>query len=167
MALGAGAQSYTYDAFGRRASRTVGAAITTYVYDGLNAVQERAGTTITATNLDGLEVDQHYARTTSAGSSSYLTDPLETTLALSGPSGAITTSYTYSPYGSTTVTGAASGNPYQFTGRENDGDGLTYMRARYESTARGQFISPDPAGLRGDGAASYAYVRNSPATRGL
>jgi RHS repeat-associated protein len=35
----------------------------------------------------------------------------------------------------------------QFTGRENDGTGLYYLRARYYNPLFGRFLSEDPAGL--------------------
>ncbi|MFA7239242.1 MAG: RHS repeat-associated core domain-containing protein [Sulfuricellaceae bacterium] len=39
--------------------------------------------------------------------------------------------YAYSPYGESRTIGADDGNPLQYTGRENDGTGLYYHRARY------------------------------------
>ncbi len=58
-----------------------------------------------------------------------------------------TTEYTYDPFGATTSTGATSTNPYQYTGRENDGTGLQYNRARYDNPTTTQFTSQDPLGL--------------------
>jgi hypothetical protein len=42
------------------------------------------------------------------------------------PAGSLVTNYTYEPFGTTTISGTADAKPYQFTGRENDGTGLTY-----------------------------------------
>jgi hypothetical protein len=67
---------------------------------------------------------------------SFLRDTLGSTLALANSSGAIGTTYTYEPFGNTTLGGAANANPYQFTGRENDGTGLYFNRARYYSPTR-------------------------------
>ncbi len=53
--------------------------------------------------------------------------------------------------------GESSDTPFQFTGRENDGTGLYYYRARYYSPEMGKFISEDPIGLAG-GLNMYAYV---------
>ena len=50
---------------------------------------------------------------------------------------------------------------FQYTGRENDGNGLYYYRARYYNPSIGRFISEDPIGFRG-GINFYAYVRNNP-----
>jgi RHS repeat-associated protein len=55
----------------------------------------------------------------------------------------------------------ASSNHFQFAGRENDGTGLYYYRARYYSPELQRFISEDPIGLAG-GLNFYAYVGNSP-----
>ncbi|HJU29667.1 MAG TPA: hypothetical protein VJ718_10880 [Candidatus Binataceae bacterium] len=49
-------------------------------------------------------------------------------IALAGPGGALTTTYTYEPFGNVAASGDQSGNSYQFTGRENDGAGLYYYR---------------------------------------
>src|SRR5678815_1392652 len=70
--------------------------------------------------------------------------------------------YTYAPFGATTSAGAASANAAQFTGRENDGTGLYYYRARYYAPDLGRFISEDPLGFGGGDANLYAYVGNRP-----
>jgi len=77
-------------------------------------------------------------------------------------SGAVQTQYSYEPFGTTTATGAANGNVFQFTGRENDGTGLYYFRARYYHPGLQRFISEDPIGFRGGDWNLYAYVRNNP-----
>ncbi len=60
------------------------------------------------------------------------------------------------------ITGSSS-NPFQFTGRENDGTGLYYNRARYYSPTLGRFISQDPLGFAGGDPNLYGYVGNDPA----
>jgi RHS repeat-associated protein len=62
------------------------------------------------------------------------------------------------------VSGAANDNQYQFTGRQNDGLGLYYYRARYYNPAWGRFVSEDPIGLVG-GINLYAYVQGNPVSR--
>lgn len=52
--------------------------------------------------------------------------------------------YTYEPFGETTEVGADTTNSFQFTGRENDGTGLFYYRARYYSPQLHRFTSEDP-----------------------
>jgi RHS repeat-associated protein len=91
----------------------------------------------------------------------YHTDALGSVIALSDDAGAIKTTYTYQPFGATIVTGEASDNPFQYTGRENDGTGFYYYRARYYSPELQRFISEDPIRFAG-GINWFAYVGNKP-----
>jgi RHS repeat-associated protein len=158
--------SFAYDAFGRWQSK-VTSATTQYLYDGLNPVQELgAGSNppLNANLLTGLRIDEYFARTDSSGNvSSFMRDALGSTVGLVGSAGTIATSYTYQPFGATTVSGAANGNVYQFTGRENDGTaGLYYYRARYYSPSYQRFAAQDPIDFRGRSANLYAYVNDGP-----
>ncbi len=74
----------------------------------------------------------------------------------------IKTDYTYEPFGKFSTSGEASTNSFKFTGREDDGTGLMYYRARYYNPTWGRFISEDPIGFEGGDANLYAYVGNSP-----
>jgi RHS repeat-associated protein len=154
--------SYLYDPFGRRAQRTAGGTTTGYLYDGQNVAQEVSGGTARANYLLGLANDQRFSRTDSGGTVSYLTDVAGSTLALSNSTGSLPTTYAYEPFGQTTLSGVASTNPYQYGGRENDGGGLQYNRARYYSPGTAQFISRDPLGFAGSGPALYAYASGDP-----
>jgi len=80
---------------------------------------------------------------------------------LSDSAGTPTTTYTYDPFGKTTVTGLST-NAFQYTSRENDGTGLYYYRARYYSPTLQRFLSEDPIGFAGGDPNLYAYVGNSP-----
>jgi RHS repeat-associated protein len=156
--------SFSYDAADRRISKAV--PITTNIatqltYDGANPVVEKQGATVTGTNLTGLGMDSYLTRKDGATETYPLTDHLGSTVALTDAAGAIVTSYTYEPYGATTQTGTASSNPHQYTGRENDGTGLYFYRARYYDPQLMRFISEDPIGLAG-GVNSYAYVDGAP-----
>jgi RHS repeat-associated protein len=74
------------------------------------------------------------------------------------------TTYTYDPFGNTTKEGTASENPFQYAGRENDGDGLYYYRARYDSPVGARFISQDPLGQEANEPSGnvYLYAGDSP-----
>jgi RHS repeat-associated protein len=89
----------------------------------------------------------------------------------------VQTEYTYDAFGKTTFTGASNDNPYQYTGRENDGTGLYYYRARYYHPELQRFISEDPILHAGNpdvpymlpgllrqplSLHAYAYVDNKP-----
>ncbi len=153
--------SFAYDAFGRRQSKTIGRTTTAFLYDGLNPIQELSGSTPTANLLTGFGFDQAYTRTTSAGARHFLSDALGSTVALSDGAGALQTQYTYEPFGNTTTSGPANDNSYQYTGRENDGTGLYYYRARYYNPVWQRFIAEDPIGLRGP-INLYAYADGNP-----
>jgi RHS repeat-associated protein len=158
---GAVSASFQYDPFGRRVSKTIGAATRNYLYDGVNPVQELSGGSPAANLLTGLSVDERFQRTDANGPANFLTDALGSTIALTGPAGDTIAQYTYGPYGNTTMTGSSL-NPYQFTGRENDGTGLYYYRARYYDPASGRFISEDPIRFGGTQIDLYTYVSDNP-----
>jgi RHS repeat-associated protein len=58
--------------------------------------------------------------------------------------------------------GQTNASSFQYTGRENDGTGLSFDRARYYNPTLGRFISEDPIGFRGGRVNLYSYVENSP-----
>ncbi len=156
------AYRFGYDALNRRSSKSLAEGTpTNYLYDGLNKVQEYSGTTAAATYTTGLGIDETYTRADSTGTVNLIADGLGSTNSLTSNAGAIQTSYTYEPYGETSQTGTASNNDVQYTGRENDGSGLYYYRARYYSPGLKRFIAEDPIGL-GGGANIYAYVGGDP-----
>jgi RHS repeat-associated protein len=159
---GASTASFAYDPLGRRALKTINGTSTQFLYDGLNPVQEIQNGAPSANLLTGLGIDEYFQRTDSAGARDYLTDILSSTLALTDSSGTKQTSYTYEPFGNSAASGQASSNPYQFTGRENDGSGLDYNRARYYSPTTQRFIAQDPMGLTEDDTNLYSYVANDP-----
>ena len=154
--------SFQYDALGRRTRKIVNGTTTDSLYDRANPVQELSGASLVANVLTGLKIDEYLARTDSAGTRALLTDALGSTVALTGPAGAVQTRYTYEPFGGTTASGSTSGNSLQYTGREADGTGLYYYRARYYHPALHRFISEDPLGGAGGDANLYAYVENNP-----
>jgi RHS repeat-associated protein len=108
-------------------------------------------------------VDEYFQPTDPNGPANFLTDALVSAIALTRPGGNTLAQYTYDPYGNVTMTGS-SVNPYQFTGRENDGTGLYCFRARYYDPVTGRFLSEDAVGFVG-GVNFYAYVRNQPTIR--
>jgi len=152
---------YAYDAFGRRKSETVnGGSATSFLYDGPNVVQEQSASS--ANLFTGLGIDETFSRTIGSDQKTLLRDALGSTLALADSGGAVTTSYTYEPFGKATSSGATSTNTFQYTGREADANGLLAMRARYYSSVVQRFLSEDPIGLAGRGPNFYLYVLDSP-----
>lgn len=155
--------SFGYEPFGTRNSKTVGGAQTKFLTDGSNPAveQDSSGSPKATLSMSGL--DEFLTRTEGAKTQVYLTDALGTVLGLADPDGTIATTYTYDPNGQSTTSGAVSSNPYTFTGRENDGTGLLFYRARYYDPQTGRFISQDPIGQAG-GINLYQYALSSPTT---
>jgi len=152
-----GSKSFQYDSYGRR---TLNAAGNNLLYEGLNVGQELSGSTPIANRILG-GIDEFFSRMDTRGAYSPITDALGTVLALTNSSGNITTQFGYDPYGNTTSSGGTSTNVFQYTGRENDGNGLYFYRARYYSPTFGRFVSEDPAGFN-FGPNLYQYTYDSP-----
>jgi RHS repeat-associated protein len=159
---GGNTASFVYDGLGRRVKKTVSGAITQFLYDRVNSVQELSGTgTPTANLLTGLGPDDRYVRAETATTRDFFTDALGSPLALTDTAGAVQTSYTYEPFGKASTSGASTTSSYQFTGRELDASGLMSFRARYYGSTYGRFLSEDPIGL-GGGTNFYVYPGNDP-----
>ena len=159
---GGSAASFQYDPLGRRTSKTINDTQTSFIYDGLNPVQEMNGPAVIATLLAGLGVDEYFTRLDSGGARYFLSDALGSTVALADAAGTLPTSYTYAPFGATSLNGSSTGNTLDYTGREDDGTGLKYYRARYYHPHLQRFIAEDPIGFVGGDVNLYAYVRNAP-----
>ncbi|ULA57974.1 MAG: hypothetical protein LZF60_20020 [Nitrospira sp.] len=153
--------SFVYDGLGRRKSKTINGTTTGFWYDGSDVYAELTGTTPSATYIRGLSIDEPFIRK-GVSDEFYETDALGTSVALTNPAGASQTTYTYEPFGTTTQTGTASSNAFQYTGRENDGTGLLYYRARYYNSSIDRFVQEDPSGISYFEPNHYAYVRGNP-----
>jgi RHS repeat-associated protein len=157
---GGSTATYTYDPFGRRASRNILGTTTTFLYDRSNITQEVIGGSNTANSLTG-RTDEVFQRIDAGGARDFLADVLGDTLALTDSTGAVQTQYTFEPFGNTAANGSASTNSFAFTGRELDAAGLYFYRARYYSPVLQRFVSEDPIGLRG-GINVFAYAKDRP-----
>ena len=157
---GGTAATFAYDPLGRRTSKTINSVNSQFAYDGNDIVAEIGGGAVGANYLRSLNIDEPFIRQNGAVSEFYHTDALGSSLTLSNASGASATTYTYEPFGKTTVSGASS-NPVQYTGRESDGTGIYFYRARYYNPTTSRFISEDPIGFVG-GFNFYAYVGGNP-----
>jgi RHS repeat-associated protein len=92
----------------------------------------------------------------------YLTDALGSVIAQTQDNQSTLAGYSYSPYGQTQSTGNTEGDSVQYTGRENDNNGLYYYRARYYDPVLKRFLSEDPIGLAGGSLSFYSYVNGNP-----
>jgi RHS repeat-associated protein len=154
------AGQFNYDIRGRRTNKVINSVGSQFLYDGNDIAAEVGGGAVGASYLRSLNVDESFIRQANSGNEHYHADALGSSLALSNASGSPAAMYAYEPFGRTTITGT-SVSSYQYTGRENDGTGLYYYRARYYSTVLQRFISQDPIGMAG-GTNFYSYVRNNP-----
>lgn len=96
-----------------------------------------------------LGIDQPLQLDTSLGSQSYLQDHLGSTSQLvDSLNGNSKARYDYKSYGQLEGNGnnPQTSNPFTYTGREDDGTGLLYYRARYYDPELEVFISQDPLG---------------------
>jgi len=169
--------AFIYDAFGRRVQATItragqAPATVQYLYEGRQALGEMRNGQLTHRLLAGIKLDETIARVAlnasgqkdGANSRVYLTDALNSVLSQLADDGSAATqnSYGYSPFGEAVTVGPdATGNPVQYTSRENDQTGLLFYRARYYDPVLKRFISEDPAGLIA-GLNAYRYVDNAP-----
>jgi RHS repeat-associated protein len=149
-----GTTSLQYDSFGRR---TLNPAGNNLFYEGPDVSQELSGGTPMANRVLG-GIDQFFDRSDATGTYSPITDALGSVLALTNSSGNVTTQYSYDPFGGTTTAGSINSSVFQYTARENDGNGLYYYRARYYSPTLGRFISEDPLGFSGHTVNVYEYA---------
>ena len=173
MVTGGVTTSFTYDALGRRATKTVNGTATKFLYDGAQLIAETDGAgTLTARYLFGPRLDEPLERKSGSTTSYYAADGLGSVAHLTTSAGAIAETYTYETFGKltiknaggTTLSTSALGNRFTFTGREYDSEtGLYYYRARYYSPVSGRFLSRDPLGYLPD-ANLYRYVGNNPSS---
>ncbi|MFN0248163.1 MAG: RHS repeat-associated core domain-containing protein [Kofleriaceae bacterium] len=152
--------SYSYDADGLRLTKTYDWNTTTYLGNDYE-INGATGAHTKYITLGGRLV----ARQTTSGDTTYLfTDHLGSVVLGLDPSGEVTESRSYGPFG-LTIAGDDAGRGY--TGQRKDENGLLYLHARYYDPYTGRFISPDPtvSSHHPIGMNRYAYAMNDPINR--
>ncbi len=152
--------SFSYDAMGRRSTKSVNGITTQYLYDGQDVAQELRGGVSSASYIRSLNIDESFIRI-GPSTEYYHADAVRSSIVLTDMSGTAQTRYQYEPFGRTSRSGPNS-SVLQYTGREDDGAGLFYYRARYYSPVFQRFISEDQIGFNGGDHNFYAYVGNNP-----
>jgi RHS repeat-associated protein len=111
-------------------------------------------------------IDQTFMRGTGTGSAATLNWVLpeanNSTVITANAAGTVQKSFAYDAYGNTTPGAGTDTNSQQYTGRENDGNGLYYYRNRYYLSGCMRFISEDPIGWASGQTNGYAYVGDDP-----
>ena len=157
--------SFTYDAQGRRISKTAVSATTRYLWDGSELLAELSPSgNLLRSYAHGPEVDEIlYQEDYSKNETLFFhQDNLESAMALTDASGQVKESFTYDPYGNLITKPSSPSTHFLYTGRELDSEtGLYYNRARYYDPSLGRFISADPKGYSA-GLNLYTYTRNNP-----
>jgi RHS repeat-associated protein len=152
--------SFTYDAEGRRSTKTVAGVTTTFVYNGRAFLEERSSTGSTKRYIYGPGIDRPFALVSGGAVSYDAADHLGSIVRRTDATGEPILSRDYDPWG-TPLEGASVAG-YAFTGREWDPEtGLYYYRARYYDPRAGRFPTEDPIGNAGS-RNYYAYAANSP-----
>ncbi len=163
--------TFGYDAVGRRRTMTASSTTSTYLYDDASAIRVVTGTGGSAVKKDVLRMPGTgevlaYSSTTGSTTTTWTSihDQIGSTVALVDSSGAMSTQYTYEPFGRTTFGGSSNSFPFQYAGMELDsGTELYHTPARYYSPKLHRFVSEDPTGL-GD-PNLFTYAGNNPISR--
>jgi len=169
------AESYGYDALGRRISISDGSAATYLIYDGSHVIAETASdgsltrSYVYSPAVDDILAMKVYGVTTQTYY--YVKDRVGTVNALVDESGVTKESYRYDAWGNVlgvydstggVMQTSAVGNRYLWQGREYSfKTKLNYFRARYYDSETGRWLSNDPIGIAG-GLDQYVFCSDNP-----
>lgn len=134
---------------------------TDYLLDEVaNVVYQRQSNGDNLLVLAGQTIDSHFAVVHSSGQVEYAAmDAINSTVAVTGSTGNVLSTFLYEPFGQTT---AGSAYPFAYTGRPIARGGLYYLRSRFYAPVLERFMSEDGRFLGSDGTNLYQYVSNSP-----
>lgn len=154
--------AFSYDALGRRVSRTVNGLTERYVYGGQDRLATIDGSgQVLERVTHGPQVDEPLALDGPGGARFLHADRLGTIIGVSDGTSTVQR-YEYGPFGESLGAADAADNAYRFTAREYEADDLYYYRARYYDPTAGRFISEDPLGIASGDTNFYRYAANNP-----
>jgi RHS repeat-associated protein len=152
--------TFTYDAFGRRASKTVNSVERKYHYDGRSnrVLYETEGSTVKVWYT--WAGDQLISQTQQDGNIYYYQyNGHGDVIALYAANGALKNVYAYDVWGNPTYTSEQVENPYRYAGYRWDAEtGLYFLNARYYDPSLGRFSTQDTVPTQ----PTYAYSLNNP-----
>jgi len=161
-----GTWEYEYDAFGNRIATIHDGQRTEYLLDPMgliNVVGEYDGDgSLIAQYAHGLGLTSRVDPASEAAY--YHFDAIGNTSELTDSAGDSLNSYSYLPFGEDLHNVENIANQFRFVGQfgvTQEGNGLTFMRARSYDEKTGRFVQQDPIGVMG-GMNLYIYVQNAP-----
>ena len=161
ITMGAATTSFAYDGFGSRVKKTTGASTSLYPFGDDYEITSGVVTKYIA--VEGLGVIAKRVGYGPSAATHWLhNDRLGSIQAVTDATGAVDYRRSYRPYGETL---GEAGSPTESRGwidQRNDPEtGLTYLHARYYDPQLGVFLSPDPIGVAG-GMNAYGYAFGDP-----
>jgi len=164
------AAAYKYDSVGRRIEKNVNNAITRYIYNGYNLIEERDGNdNVLAKYIYESGIDRPIKVLNGESELYFIQDDLGSVIALVDNSGGVVERYEYDVFGRPTIKDgngmvkASAMTPFLFTGREFDGETKLYhFRTRAYSPVLGRFLQSDPIDFFARDVNLYRYVSNNP-----
>jgi RHS repeat-associated protein len=165
--------TYTYDALGRRVSKTVGAITTVFVSDGMQEIAEYVNGTFSQSYVYGSYIDEPLLKIDNAGNKIYYhANNLFSIAALTDNNGAVVERYKYDPYGKATVlaadgitvrTQSLHGNPWLFSGYRLDKEiDIYHTHNRNYDFNFGRFYGRSPWGYIQERYSLYDYCDDNP-----
>jgi RHS repeat-associated protein len=159
------ASTYLYDGLGNRKSLTAAGATKRFVLDTSGSLSHVLAETdsngkVTAYYIHGRGLVSRLA--VNGTPLYYHFDVRGSTIALSSEAGQLTDQYAYEPFGKLANSQGTTANPFKYVGKYgvvDEGNGISYIRARYYSPELGRFITKDPlTGTEGDSQSLHRYV---------
>jgi RHS repeat-associated protein len=160
---GISSETYKYDDQGNRIQKSVGGAITNFLYNGPDVIGQYTSSwgTASAVLTHGPKMDDPIIRTTSTTTQYFHQDGLGSVVSVTNQSGITDGTARFDAWGNK-IASTGTIPQYGYTGREPDDTGLVYFRARFYDPTIGRFTQRDPIGMPG-GINLYAYVKGNPA----
>ena len=156
---------YQYDPMNYRIRRENVGPTFDYFLEGEHLESIYSGTHETAKYFRGSSVDELVAGFIDQNGTStpyfFQHDQVNSVVAVTKPNGGVQDKLSYWAFGETRSEIGASVGTQKYTGRDDDGTGLYYYRARYYDPAIGRFISPDPKKFSA-GINFFVYVNDNP-----